>query len=241
VGLVDIHCHLLWDVDDGCAGPEDALEAARALVDLGYSDAAPSPHARAEFPSVDGALCRSRLAELRELLAGEGVALRLHANAENHLDEDFLSRLSRGEHRGIGETGRHVLVELPFSAAVPALPEVVFRAKLKGISPVFAHPERCAEFERPGRAAEVVRLGAALQLDLGSLVGRYGREARRLAERLLAEDLYAVAATDVHGPVGIRRWVAEALAALEGRVGAAGARRLCSENPRRAVAGEELA
>jgi protein-tyrosine phosphatase len=241
MGFVDIHCHLLWGIDDGCAGPEEALEAARALVDLGYSDAAPSPHARSDFPSQDGKLCQQRLGELAALLEREGVALRVHRGTENFLDEGFFERLGRGDHRGIGESGRHALLELPFSAAVPALPELVFRVKLKGVFPIIAHPERCAEFERPGRAAEVVRLGGALQLDLGALLGRYGREPKRLAERLLSEGLYAAAATDLHGPVEARRWVADALQALEKRVGREEVVRLCQENPRRAVAGEELA
>ena len=100
MGYVDIHCHLLWGIDDGCRGPEEALESARVLVDLGFGEAAPSPHARADFPSQDGALCRTRLAELRDLLAREGVPLRLHPNAENFLDDAVLRSLD--PHDGLG-------------------------------------------------------------------------------------------------------------------------------------------
>ena len=64
---------------------------------------------------------------------------------------------------------------------------------------------------------------------------------RREADRLLGEGLYAVAATDLHGPAGAERWISEALDALERRAGVAGAERLCRGNPRRVVAGEELA
>jgi protein-tyrosine phosphatase len=241
MGLVDLHCHLLWGVDDGCRAPEDSLAAARALVALGYEDVAQTPHARDDFPSRDAALCEARLAELEALLVRQGVPLRVHRGAENFLDEGFLERVARGEPRALGAAGRHVLVELPFAGAVPALPDLLFRIRLKGLGPLVAHPERCAEFERPGRAEEAVRLGAALQLDVGTLTGRYGRTARRLAERFLGDGLYAVAATDLHGPVEAERWVGDALEALERRAGAAGARRLCSENPRRLLAGEELA
>jgi protein-tyrosine phosphatase len=240
MGYVDLHCHLLWGIDDGCRAPEDALEAARALVDLGYSDAAPTPHARSDFPSQDGALCRERFAELEALLRRERVRLRIHPGAENFLDDAFMERLGRGEPRGLGETGRYVLLELPFASAVPRLPDLVFRVKLKGHSPLFAHPERCAEFERAGRAEEVVRLGGALQLDLGALLGRYGREPRRVAERLLDAGLYAIAATDLHGPAEARRWVTEAHEALTRRAGDQAAARLMGDNPRRVLGGEEL-
>ena len=238
--LVDLHCHLLWGIDDGCRGPEDAVAAARALAALGYTEAAQTPHARADFPSRDAALCEARFVDLTALLAREGVRLELHRGAENFLDELFLDRVARGEARGLGATGRYVLVELPFAGAVPQLPDLLFRIRLKGLVPLMAHPERCAEFERPGRAEEAVRLGAALQLDVGALTGRYGKNARRQAERILGDGLYAVAATDLHGPVEAERWVAEALGALQRRAGAAEARRLCQDNPRRVLAGEEL-
>jgi len=239
-GLVDLHCHLLWDVDDGCRGPEDSLSAAKALAAVGYRAAAQTPHARADFPSQDASLCEERLRALVALLESEGVPLELHRGAENFLDEAFLERVGRGEPRALGPAGRYVLVELPFAGSVPQLPNLLFRIRLKGLVPLLAHPERCSEFERPGRAEESARLGAALQLDFGALIGRYGRVARKLAERFLAEGLYGVAATDLHGPVEAERWIKEALAALEKKAGSAEARRLCRENPRRVLAGEEL-
>ncbi len=240
MGFVDIHCHLLWAIDDGCRDAAESVEAARALAAAGYSDAAPTPHARSDF-AAGAPECAARLGELRALLEREGVPLRLHRGSENFLDETFFDRLARGEDRCLGEARRYTLVELPFAGAVPALPDLVFRVKRRGLTPVFAHPERCAEFGRPGRADEAVRLGAALQLDLGALLGRYGREARRAADRLLDGGLYAAAATDLHGAEGARRWVPEALRALEKRLGAEGAGRLCRENPKRMLAGEELA
>jgi protein-tyrosine phosphatase len=240
MGYVDLHCHLLWAVDDGCETPAETLAVARLLVDLGFSDAAPSPHAVPGLPSGDRAVAEARRAEAEALLREEGVALALHRNAENRLDAEFLERADGEGRRGIGASQRWVLLELPFDAAVPTLPDLVFLLRRKGILPLFAHPERCAEFERPGRAAEAVRLGAALQLNVGALAGVYGKGPRRIAERLLDEGLYAVAATDVHRAAGADEWLAEALAGLEKRAGAETLERLLAENPRRVLAGEEL-
>jgi protein-tyrosine phosphatase len=237
---VDLHCHLLWGIDDGCETPAETLAAARLLVDLGFGDAAPSPHAVAGLPSGDPACAGARLAEAEALLRAEGVPLVLHRNAENRLDAEFLARADGEGRRGVGATQRWVLLEVPFDAAVPALPDLVFRLRRKGILPLFAHPERCVEFERQGRAAEVVRLGAALQLNVGALAGVYGKGPRRVAERLLDEGLYAVAATDLHRADGAHDWLAEALAALEKRAGGETLDRLFGDNPRRVLAGEEL-
>jgi protein-tyrosine phosphatase len=240
MGFVDLHCHLLWAVDDGCETPDETLAAARLLVDVGFSDAAPSPHAVQGLPSGDARRADARREEAEALLRAEGVPLALHRNAENRLDAEFLARAEGDARRGVGPSQRWVLLEVPFDAPVPALPDLVFRLRRMGILPLFAHPERCAEFDRPGRASEVVRLGGALQLNVGALAGVYGKGPRRVAERLLDEGLYAVAATDLHRADGAHDWLDEALAMLERRAGADGLERLLATNPRRVLAGEEL-
>jgi protein-tyrosine phosphatase len=238
-GLCDLHCHLLPGVDDGARTLEDALEMARALVDLGFSAVAPSPHARPEYPSHSREMVEARLAELREALGREGVKLSLGTNAENFLDEAFVRGLGTPEARLLG-AGKYVLVELPYTSPVPALADILFRIRLKGVTPLLAHPERCLEFERPGRAAEAVRTGSLLQLDVGALTGRYGGTAKKLARAFLEDGLYAVGATDLHGPVGAREWVGKALAELRGRVGEQAYTRLMATSPARLLAGEPL-
>ncbi|PTL85259.1 tyrosine-protein phosphatase [Vitiosangium sp. GDMCC 1.1324] len=238
-GLCDLHCHLVPGVDDGARTLEDALEMARALVDLGFTTVAPSPHARPEYPSHSRETVEAKLAELREALARERVALTLGTNAENFLDEAFVRGLGTPEARLLG-AGRYVLVELPYTSPVPVLTDILFRIRLKGVTPVLAHPERCLEFERPGRAAEAVRTGALLQLDVGALTGRYGGTAKKLARAFLEEGLYAIGATDLHGPVGAREWVGKALGELRARVGERAFTRLMSSSPARLLAGEPL-
>ncbi len=236
-GLVDLHCHLLPGVDDGARSLPDALEMARALVDLGFSTVAPSPHARPEYAPAE--VVEARLAELRGALEREGIALTLGRNAENVLDDGFLTTLGTPAARMLG-AGRVVLVELPYTAPVPALPAILFRIRAKGVTPVLAHPERCLEFERKGRAAEAVRAGALLQLDVGALTGRYGGTAKKLARTFLDEGLYALGATDLHSPVGARDWVGRALEELRNRAGEQAFLRLMREHPARLLAGEPL-
>jgi protein-tyrosine phosphatase len=238
-GYVDLHCHLLPQVDDGAKSLEESLAMARTLAAVGFRAVAPSPHAWVDLPGPE--ITGERRRELQEALDREGIPLSLHPNAENPLDEELFARLGRGDARTIG-SGRFILVEAPFDSPLPSLLELIFRLKVKGFHPLFAHPERCHEFaQNPKRGKEAVAAGALLQLELGAPLGRYGKGARKVAERLLAEDLYAVAATDLHGPAGADRWIPEGIEALEDRVGAARARLLLADNPRRLLRGESLA
>jgi len=238
-GYCDLHCHLLYGLDDGARTLEESLEMARALLDLGFRTVAPSPHARPEYAPVE--LARSRLEEVRQALEAAGLPLELHLNAENDLVGDrFLEEVATDRGRRLGAPGRCVLVEAPYTSPVPRLPDIIFAMKVKGVTPLFAHPERCAEFQRPGRPAEAVAAGALLQLDLGALTGRYGKPARKVAEACVDQGLYAVAATDLHSPSGAREWVGRAMDALRVRAGDREATALLGERPRRLLRGESL-
>jgi protein-tyrosine phosphatase len=236
--MIDLHLHLLPGVDDGAKSLEDSLEMARALVSLGFNTLAPSPHHRAEYPSKSAELCEGKRAELTAALATAGVAVSLQRNAENFfLEDDFMAEVAAQKCRTMG-SGKIVLVEAPYSGPMPMLLDVVFRMKLKGYTPLIAHPERCMEFEKKGRAAEVVAAGALLQLDVGALIGRYGKPAQTLARQFVAQGLYAVAATDLHAPVKAAQWVGESLEALRRLAGDDGLKQLFDVNPAQLLVGQ---
>lgn len=237
-GWVDLHCHCLHGVDDGAKTLEEAIAMAEALVALGFSVVAPSPHARASYAPRE--VAEARRAELADALAARDIPLRLEPNAENYLFEDgFLETVATEHGRRVG-AGTYALVEAPYHGPVPMLPDLVFRMTRAGVTPLWAHPERCLEFAKKGRAQQVVSIGACLQLDVGSLIGRYGREAQRLARSFLDEGLYAVAATDLHSPIGATAWLTKALKELRSRAGEEALVRLLKENPLRIIQGEPL-
>ncbi len=237
-GLVDLHCHLLPGVDDGARSLEDSLDMARSLSALGFTHVAPSPHNRPEYAPRE--VAEARLEEVQEALRATGIPIELGLNSENYLlDESFVSGMGTPAARLIGP-GAYVLVEAPYTSPVPALTEIIFRVKLKGVTPVIAHPERCMEFARKGRARDAVQAGAVLQLDIGALIGRYGSEAKKLARTFLGEGLYGIGATDLHGPVGAREWVGKSLKELRSRAGDRAFDQLMSTHPGRILKGEPL-
>ncbi len=235
-GFTDLHLHLIPAVDDGCRSMDESLAMAKALVAMGFVRAAPSPHHRPEYATAEVAL--ARLDELKTALAAHAVPLELFVNAEHFfLDESLITGLSTARKLG----GKTLLVEAPYTSALPMLPEIVFRMKVKGVTPLIAHPERCLEFERKGSAQAAVHAGALLQLDLGAILGRYGRTAQRLAKSFLDEGLYAVAATDLHSPVGAEDWVGQAMSELRKGWGAAVLQTLLADNPAALLRGEAVA
>lgn len=238
-GFVDLHCHLLWATDDGPETADESVELCRALAGAGFSEAVTTSHA---WPELPGAAANGvRRDELRERLAAAGVALALHAGAENRLDLDLLERSARGDARPLG-AGSWVLVEAPHKLPLPGMAELCFRLQIAGLRLLIAHPERCrAFFDDDGLAARLVASGCALQVEVGSLAGVYGKPAQKLARKLLDGGLVAVAASDVHRPKSGAKLLAEGLPALRRAVGDAALRVLLDHNPRRVLRGEPLA
>src|SRR6266851_4849641 len=89
-GLCDLHCHLLYGLDDGARTLNESLEMARILVDLGFSEVAPSPHARREYPPRPVALERHRPGRIFAARMRAGRNLR---KAEVHQDPRHLQAL----------------------------------------------------------------------------------------------------------------------------------------------------
>src|SRR5690606_33528679 len=120
-------------------------------------------------------------AKLDACAAETGVAV--HGGVELKLDvpEVDLSdpRLRLGGSRA-------VLVEFPFMSVPPRSAPVLSAIRQGGYVPVLAHPERYVGFD-PGlnTARAWLDAGAVLQVNVGSLTGRYGPEARRFAFALL--------------------------------------------------------
>ncbi|MBS1153416.1 MAG: protein-tyrosine-phosphatase [Myxococcaceae bacterium] len=234
-GYTDLHLHLIPAVDDGCRSLDESLAMAKALVSLGFVRAAPSPHHRPEYATVE--VARQRLDELKAALTSHAVPLELFVNAEHFfLDDTLITGLPTARKLG----GNTMLVEAPYTSALPMLTEIIFRMKVKGVTPLIAHPERCLEFEKKGSAEAAVNAGALLQLDLGAIVGRYGRAAQKLARRFLDDGLYAVAATDLHSPVGAEDWVGAAIEALGKGWGPKVLQTLLADNPGALLRGEPI-
>ncbi len=111
-----------------------------------------------------------------------------------------------------------VLVEWPRLMLPPGTVEAVARLRAVGIRPVIAHPERYRGMAERFRLAEIWRReGAILQVNYGSLVGRYGAGPRGLALRLLTAGWVDCLSTDFHGRPHLELYVSRVRSLFDGR------------------------
>ena len=239
--FVDLHNHILPGVDDGAPNLDTAVTMVVALSDLGFKKACATPHQRRGLFLPDQQTLSGAEEELKEALKSvqelqKGDLQRFGVAAENFWDEVLAERLSLGTIPAF-PGGQSFLFELDPRAMPPNLATTLFRMELKGWLPVMAHPERYKAIQVSLDLAEELGRVCALQVDLGALVGAYGRKARKTSRRLLEEGLASVAASDLHKPDDAR-WVEGGIRWIRKRLGMSAVTKLLEENPRRILQGD---
>ena len=190
-GFVDRHTHLLPAVDDGFPTAEKSLEAIARMEQAGVAEVWLTPHIMEDYPNTTDAL-RSRFDDLGNAYMGK-VQLRLAA--EYMIDSLFLERWGKRDLLTMGE--KNVLVETRCLFPPMEMEGVLGEMLNAGYRPILAHPERYRYMDK-ARYRRIKGMGVKFQLNLGSVVGGYGKEARNKAEWLLEEGMYDLMGSDVH-------------------------------------------
>jgi protein-tyrosine phosphatase len=236
--MIDLHSHILPDVDDGVRSDEEALAFARVAVEDGIRTVVATPHCNEGSWFNDREAVLSGVERLRALLAREEIPLQIEPGAEVRLCPELVERVRDGRAPTLGDNGKTLLLELSLSQYPVGLEQLVFQLKLAGIEPLFAHPERIAYFQDDlRRYEEVVRLGAFGQLTSGSVLGRFGSTVRDFSEELVRKGLVHVLATDAHDLEARAPRLSDGREALAALVGEDRAAAMCEESPRALLEG----
>jgi protein-tyrosine phosphatase len=237
--MIDLHSHVLPEIDDGAASLAEAEAMFDAWQALGFSDVAATPHLKGPLDQEYLERVDAARVDLVRVAAARGIVL--HRGFEVMLTPDVPDRLASGEPITL-DGGRPILVEVPFQLWPLHTESTLFSLQTAGYQPILAHPERYAEVQRrPDLAVQLAERGVILQVTYASLAGVFGREVRRTAEALLAENVVEIMATDAHTPGRRLKSVGEGLARLRALVGPERAAQLTTDTPRALLHGESPA
>jgi protein-tyrosine phosphatase len=202
MSYVDLHCHLLPEIDDGAATIDDALGHARRLDAEGVRDVACTPHVkRSVFPHVAIDELAGRRGRLQAAIDAEGLRVRLHPGAELahedalRLDPDELALIAQGP-----ADAPWLLLECPFAGLEDDFSAAAERLTELGYGLLLAHPERAAGVLGPGRdRLERLRAdGALLQVNVCSLLGNHGLEVQEVAAAIVRSGTAFCLGSDGH-------------------------------------------
>jgi len=193
----DVHSHLIPSIDDGSKSLEDSINMIRTFKEMGYQKIITTPHVMSDFYKNTPETILGGLEKVKNELKRQNIDIEVEAAAEYYLDETLEPQVKGGKLLTFGKN--YLLFELPFMSEPPNLASFIFELQTNGYTPILAHPERYGfyykEFEK---YKELSEKGVHLQLNILSLVGHYGPEAQKIAERLIDEGLITFLGSDCH-------------------------------------------
>lgn len=238
MSLIDLHCHLLPEIDDGAADWEASLAMCRIAVEDGIRVCAATPHWRGVAGETETVV--ERIAELRERLAAENLPLQVHTGHEVILIPQLVEALRGGRAFTLAESS-YVLLETAQLALGAYIQEALFQLQSHGYRIILAHPERVRAWQGRSEALlELVERGCYLQVNAGSLTGEFGPGPQRQAELLLRSGWVSLLATDAHSPMTRAPRLSRAIKRCICLVGKQATQALVEDNPARVILNETL-
>lgn len=197
--MIDLHCHILPNVDDGSQSLEESLQMAEQAVEDGIKAMVATPHTLngVNTNGVEDVL--SGVAALQGALSANHLDLKLHPGADIHLCTDMVQRITSREACTINDTGKYILLELPSQMIPNGVKDEIFALKLNGITPIITHPERNTMVQHdPDILYQLVQMGALAQVTAMSLTGDFGEFIGQVSATLLRYRLVQIIASDAH-------------------------------------------
>lgn len=203
-GYIDIHSHILPGVDDGAADINMSLEMLRLAQTGGIKEVILTPHNKPMRHNVSISSMHRRMEELQERMQEEGIDIRLYAGNEVYYRSEITRLLDEGDACTLADSS-YVLVEFNPMDEFDYLRNGIYQLMTGGYRPVLAHAERyrCISTS-PERVQELVGMGCYIQINAGSIMGRYGWQTRHFSRQILKRRLVHFVATDAHRDAGKR-------------------------------------
>jgi len=193
--VVDIHSHILPEVDDGPKSWDVCLEMCRTAAADGITHMVASPHANERY-HYDREYLEGLATRLQELV---GDTLKISLGCDFHLSYDNIQDALAHPSRYVIAKTRYLLVEFSNYSVPQQTTDSFLKLGDCGMTPIITHPERNPILrESLQRVVEWAEQGCVVQMTGSALTGFWGERTRRAAVWLLEHQAVHVLATDAH-------------------------------------------
>lgn len=234
--MIDIHSHILPELDDGARSIDEALEMAAIAVADGITHMVCTPHMFNGLSSnPEPSEIFDRVGALQEAIGKIGLTV-LPGN-EVHVSDDIINQVRTK--RVTKLNGKcYMLVELPTFSVPLGIENLFYDLQLSGVDPILVHPERNTEIQKqPSIVADFVSHGVFVQVTAMSVTEQFGAAAKTCVDSLLKHNCVHFIATDTHRPDKRPPILSRGRDAAAAIVGVEFAKRMVEDNPLAVVQG----
>ena len=200
--MIDLHCHILPQVDDGPTSLDESLAIAQFSVNDGITVITATPHCHRHIHLLRADIL-PRVASLNSELQSAGIPLKILPGSEIQMNDskEYRREFEAGLFCHLGDGKSFTLLEFNWSRELFPVDAVALIEWIRrqGMTPIVAHPERHDFFrEEPELLPPLVDAGAWVQITVDSLLGKFGSQAKAFGEAFLRTHNDAILATDSH-------------------------------------------
>lgn len=235
--MIDIHNHIIYDVDDGAENIEESIKIIKSAKDVGITDICFTPHYMEDGYKTERKELEVRLESIRKCLKNENIKINLFLGEEIFIFPKLVENIDKIVSLN---DSRYILIEFPLVEEISYIDEVLYKLLAMGKVPIIAHPERYLTTQRDlSFAKNLVEKGALLQININSISGHYGKEAKKIATDLLKLKMVQFIASDSHSTAGYSV-VPKSMEILRKIISEEEIKELTEDNPMKVLKNEDI-
>ncbi len=195
--IIDVHCHLLYGVDDGPDSLEESVEMLRHARQQGIQSMILTPHYRHGMFGYPVERIRRHYEQL--VPEAEKLGIQLFLGCEFHVNSYIVEYIEQKRCLPLAGSN-YLLTEYSFETEYSYIIEQTKMLVSYGYIPVIAHVERygCI-LKSPQLCEELSRAGALIQINADSVLGMEGGNGKRFCRKALKNRWADIVASDAHG------------------------------------------
>ena len=235
--MIDIHCHLLYEVDDGAKSPDMSVAMLEDASRQGITDIILTPHYRRGMFPFDKETILANYESIQSAATGFGV--RLYLGCEYHANADMVENLGNGRAMTLAGSD-YVLAEYSHDSTLLQVQNSLDDLICCGYIPVIAHAERYGIVAKdPVVLAQFREMGALVQINANAILGIDGYAIKRLCKKILKAGLADIVASDSHDMTERKNNMQECMRYVSKKYGGEEAGKLFIKNPRKITEGKQ--
>ena len=200
--MIDIHTHLIPNVDDGADSIDETLRLAQVAVEEGVTHAILTPHHNRYWVTNEKNKVIDLTEKVKQAIQKAEIPLTVSPSQEIRMNEEFSEELFSGNYLSLDGDGKYYLVEFSWRDFPPFARSYLQEMLDAGIIPVIAHPERQRPFlDDSSLLKDLIEMGCISQVTASSIVGDYTEEIRQAAHDMMEANLIHVIASDAHDTI----------------------------------------
>ncbi|SDO79793.1 protein-tyrosine phosphatase [Streptococcus equinus] len=201
--MIDIHSHIVFDVDDGPSTIEESLALIGESYRQGVRTIVSTSHRRRDLFKTPEEKIWENFKQVKEAAEAKFDGLEILYGGELYYNNALLEKLENHQVPRMNDT-QFALIEFSMKTSWKEIHDGLNKVLMQGVTPIIAHIERYDALEnKEERVRELINMGCYTQINSAhilkpKLFGDKYRKFKKRARYFLEKNLVHIVASDMH-------------------------------------------